>query len=225
MLSREDFAKQCVVTHCERAAHYSAWVCDACVLRVSEQLREIGELWLELDAAPAYGVGDGQPRARGKKRPAPGRLDVIAATDPRSVPYALGPDDVDGDVRSVPGTLRGLAEWITEEFVGVDVLSGVDVGVTDLVRYILIRLPQAACRQWFDELASDVAELHAQMLRLTGRGEAKTSLASCPACGGTLRYVGEKGSVLAVECGTCVRRYSGLELVELGQQKANERQS
>ncbi|MGI8313320.1 hypothetical protein [Saccharopolyspora hattusasensis] len=212
----EHLKQPCIVRGCSRSATYSVFVCSDCVHATSERLREIGELWLELSASPTSGRGDGQPTARGKRMPAPARLDVIAAMDRRSVPYAIGPDDVDGDVRSVPGTLSALVAWINEE---IDYEPYKPI--THPIRYLMIRLPLAAGRQWFDELAADIDELHAQLLRLTGRAERRTSLAPCPLCDGPLHHVGT-GVVVAAECRVCGKRYEGLQLIELGRQRANE---
>lgn len=212
----EDLSQPCVVAHCHRAADYTLYVCADCHLRASEQLAGIRDMWAELDSAAPYGAGDGQPQARGKRRPAPGRLDVMAARDRRTVAHVVGPDDVDGDVKSIPGTLLALDAWLNEEFGW----NGVDpFDVPTWVQSILLSLTLAAGKPWFDELAADVAELHAQCERLTGR-TADKSLAPCPLCEGQLNYEGNGGSVLAVQCRDCRTRYEGLELIELGQQRA-----
>jgi len=218
----ENLSNPCIVPYCGQSADYTQWVCAGCFTRTQEQLRGIEQMHAELDATPGAGASDGQPRARGKKRPAPGNLDVIAALDPRSVPHAVGPDDVDGDVKSIPGTLSALESWLSDEF-GWNGCDPVDV--PGWIRSILVFLPLAACKQWFDELSADVAELHTQCERMTGHAEPRSSLAPCPMCSGNLRYDGENGSVLAVECRQCRTRYEGLELIELGQQRASQRAS
>ncbi|MCA1195117.1 hypothetical protein [Saccharopolyspora sp. 6V] len=209
-----DHAVPCTIRGCRNPADLSPWCCSACAETMRRQLREIEDYAAVLTAEPGRGGTGGTRRASGFGSRPPARLDVIAAMDPRTVSHALGDDDTDGDVRSILGGLDQLARWVVEET--GDVRATHRPTVTTETRYLRGRIAWCAGRQWIDELADDLHELHATARRLAGDAPPRP-LAPCPDCAGPLWPVGDTDTI-AVRCGDCGATYDGLALLNLGQQ-------
>ncbi|MER7014541.1 hypothetical protein ABT324_24215 [Saccharopolyspora sp. NPDC000359] len=212
-----DNTAPCTIDRCSHAADHGRYCCSQCAEQLRHWLREIEDYDAATTATPGRG-GDGGRRSPGYGSRPPARLDVIAARDPRSVPHQLGPDDTDGDVRSILGTLHSLASWIAEE---ADDLRPTHIPtIATETRYLRGRIDWCTSQQWIDELADDLHQLHTQARRLAG--ESPKPLAPCPDCCGPLWPVGNT-NVLAVRCSDCGSSYDGLGLLLLGQQAAFER--
>ncbi len=208
-MTNDAHAPPCIVGRCSRSADYGRWCCQPCADTMRAQLADIPDYAAALDAQPGKGGESGQRQAPGFGSRSPARDDIIAASDPRSLPYALGPDDEDTAVRPVLPTLAHLAAWIAEET--GDQRDQHEPTITSEAGYLRSRIDWTTGQAWVDELATDIAELHGQCKRLAGDPPPKPT-APCPHCGGPLWSRGETDTV-SLRCGTCSATYNGLDLL------------
>ncbi|WP_263251616.1 hypothetical protein [Saccharopolyspora rosea] len=208
-MSTSLFTTSCLVNRCTRTAEYGRYCCGACAETMRRWLRDIEDHAATLDATPSRGGKNGRRIPGYGSRP-PARLDVIAARDPRTVSHAIGPDDVDGDVRSILGTLTGLARWIAEE--ADDLRPTHTPTITSEATYLRGRIDWASTQPWIDELADDLRDLHHQVASLAGT--TVSPVAPCPDCDGPLWPVGD--DTTGVRCGHCGTAHDGLDLLRIG---------
>jgi len=209
-VNRDNYAAPCTVGRCTRPADFAQYCCSQCVNTMLRHLREIEDYATTLDVTPGRGGNTGRRSPGYGSRP-PARLDVIAALDPRTVPHAIGPDDTDGDVRSILGTLTALAQWVAEECDDPRPLAAPTIATE--TRYLRNRILWATGQQWVDELAEDLRQLHRQVVTLAG--DSARPLAPCPSCAGPLWPAGN-GQVLGVRCGQCGTEFTSLDLLRIG---------
>jgi hypothetical protein len=210
-------AGKCLV--CPQADIGSRYGCDDCRNRLVQLLREL-ELYtvefLPLMVQPARGQTGRMSPGYGSR--SPGRDDVLAALDPRSRPGDVDehgdavmrrPDDSASWVRSLPGSVLGMAAGIAEQR-GERAPRSFG-GALD---YIRNQLWWCAGESWFDDLASDIAELHRQARELAG-DRPQQSLGACltVTCEGKVHW---GGPGRPAQCTACKRTYDGLDLVRLG---------
>ncbi|MCI2421492.1 hypothetical protein MOQ72_29065 [Saccharopolyspora sp. K220] len=204
----------CTIGRCQRAAELGRYTCPQCAELMRRWLCEIEEYTAALNPRPSRGGNTGRCSPGYGSRP-PARLDVIAALDPRSVPHAVGPDDIDGDVWSILGTLAGIAKWVADERrrLGEPPEPSRTPTIAGEVRYLLGRIDWCTRQPWVDDLAADLRGLHRQVVGLAGNST--QPLAPCLDCGGPLWPRGN-AEVLGVRCGVCGATFDGLELLRLG---------
>lgn len=220
-MNNDDHATPCTIGRCQRPADLGRYTCQQCAELMRRWINEIETYTATLNSAPSRG-GDGSGRrSPGHGSRPPARLDVIAALDPRSVPHAIGPDDVDGDVRSILGTLTGITGWVADERRRLDEAPEASrtPTIAGEVRYLLGRVDWCTRQVWVDDLAEDLRQLHRQVVTLAG--DSTRPLAPCPDCTGPLWPVGDSDTV-AVRCSDCGRSCDGLMLLDLGQRLAFE---
>ncbi|MGW4488387.1 hypothetical protein ACWEOE_31650 [Amycolatopsis sp. NPDC004368] len=189
--------------------------CATCLNHLLRVLRELGAYWNDylplLTQHPRGNTGRMQP---GYGSSSPGRDAVFAALDPRSMAsdvdedgeaHTRRPDDTADYIRSIPGSIQGVVDWIAAER-GETPGAGLD--------YIRANLYWCGQHPWIDELADDLKELHAQARRLAN-DQPDDPLAQClvVGCDG-LVYEGGPGQ--PARCNACKRPYTGLDLVRLG---------
>ena len=211
----------CTIGRCQRSADLGRYTCQNCAATMLRWLNEIETYTATLNSTPGRG-GDGSGRrSPGHGSRPPARLDIIAALDSRSVPHAIGPDDVDGDVRSILGTLTGITSWVADERRRLDEAPEPSrtPTIAGEVRYLLGRIDWCTRQVWIDDLAEDLRQLHRQVVTLAG--DSNRPLAPCPNCTGPLWPIGDTSTV-AVRCGDCGGTYDGLTLLDLGQRLAFE---
>lgn len=209
MMPREDYAAPCLV--CAAAADYARYTCQRCPEKMRRQLGEIDTYYNALDAEPVRS-GPSERSAPGFRSRPPGRLDVIASRDRRSLPYAVGADDEDASVRPVRESLHMLALWIAEE--AGDEPRPPCPTVTTESGYLRGRVEWCTGREWVDELAADIVELHRQCAQMAGDGP-EPPVGQCE-CGGMLFARGQQ-VLSAVTCGQCSTVYSGVEILRAAQ--------
>lgn len=210
-----DDAAPCTIGSCQRSAELGRYTCAICTATMLRWLSEIETYTATLDSTPGRG-GDGSGRrSPGHGSRPPVRLDIIAALDPRSVPHAIGPDDVDGDVRSILGTLNGITDWVADERRRLDEAPEPSrtPTIAGEVRYLLGRIDWCSRHVWVDELAEDLRQLHRQVVTLAG--DSNRPLAPCPNCEGPLWPAGND-QALGVRCGECGTAFTGLDLLRIG---------
>ncbi len=175
----------CLVAHCLRDARHR-YACEHCRERMRRELREIDTYHAIIKATKDSGRrGLSERRAPGFTSQVPGRTDAIVADDIRSRSTGDGPDDEDGAVRSLLGTLHGIARWVRAE---QDVSE--PLGYLDVSREIGWLLPQiewCSTQQWAGELAADIHELHHEARRIAGDSPPRP-VGPClnPDCSGTV---------------------------------------
>lgn len=200
--------------------------CDDCVVGMLRQLREIEEyveVITEHMEPTRGGTGRGSP---GYRSSAPINLDKVVALDPRSLaghvdqdgePCTSRPDDTGSWTRSIIGGIAGINAWLREER-GERPATGAPELDAEII-YLRGRLDWAATKQWVDELASDIRELHQQARALAGdRPPGPLGRCLTVTCAGTVfqvRLHGEQSREDAGRCDTCDRVYTGLDLVRL----------
>lgn len=210
-----DDTTPCTIGRCQRSADLGRYTCADCAATMLRWLGEIEDYTATLNSAPSRG-GDGSGRrSPGHGSRPPARLDIIAALDPRSVPHAIGPDDVDGDVRSILGTLTGITGWVADERRRLDEPPEPSRAPTIAgeVRYLLGRIDWCTRQVWIDDLADDLRQLHRQVVALAG--DSRRPLAPCPGCSGPLWPAGND-QVVGVRCGECGTAFNGLDLLRIG---------
>jgi hypothetical protein len=190
------------------------YCCSACINNLLRTLTELGAYWTVLPrmTQPARGqTGRMQP---GYGSRSPGRDAVLAALDPRSLAsdvdedgeaHTRRPDDTSSWIRSLPGSITGIVDWIAAE-------RGEPAGVG--LDYIRRNLYWCGGKPWIDDLADDLTELHRQARELAN-DKPQDPLARCivVGCDG---LVFEGGPGQHACCNSCSRPYTGLDLVRLG---------
>lgn len=157
----------CLVAQCVRDAQHR-YACEACRERMRRQLREIDTYHAVIRSTKERRRGgDGGRRAPGFWPP-PSVLneDAAVADDHRSRSTGDGPDDVDGAVRSILGTLHGIATWVRTEQQVTEPRGQLDVSRE--IGWLLPQIEWCSTQQWVDELAADINELHHEARRLAG---------------------------------------------------------
>lgn len=216
-------AAVCVL--CAKRESRRGYACRGCLNDLVRILRELGEYLslLTLLTQPPRGQTGRLSPGYGSRSPAAD--DVLVALDPRSLP---GDVDEHGDaimrrpcdtarwVRSLWGSVRGVAEWIADERHEPSTLYALD--------YIRRNLDWCAQQfatdddgkrhPWVDELADDLRELHRDARRLA-HDQPQEPLGECltVTCNGD---VFEGGPAQPARCRECRRPYDGLDLIRLG---------
>jgi hypothetical protein len=191
--------------------------CPECVIRITKQLNEIGDYWCLLPAMVAPLRSSGGRAAPGYASRTPARDDVLVALDPRAFPggepTTLHPDREESWTRSIPLAINSLAEALADDrgHLGQRGASG--------LWYVIDSVQWAVEQHWFDELADDIAELHAQCRALAH--DSPDSLGACleVACNGHVSWRSawrDQERVSVARCSACSREYEGLDLVRLG---------
>jgi len=206
----------------ERDAHHR-YACAHCVRGLQRQLRELETYVavLVVLSAPVRKGMDGVAGGYGSRAPA--RDDVMTALDPRSGGGAAvwrlrDPRDMDdAPVRSVTGSIRGIACWIRDV---QDVTSPPRWSFTSEIAYLMGQMDWAAMHSWIAELADDLTELHRQA-RVLARDQPPGPINGCLTVGcegyvypATLREsTGDTHD--GARCARCRRVYSGTDLARL----------
>lgn len=184
-------------------------VCDRCLDRHLEQLREIVDLYALLPDMidPSTGEQATGPKVSGTPDPpANARLDVIAMLDPRSRARVAGDDDGNDLI----DTLGVLAQWVrlAREERNLPTPTTRPT-VTSETRFLRGNASWIAAQEWADELYREVREAWAALRSATGRGPDPILgwcgiLVADGECGGPIRQVpGE----LALVCGRCKTKW------------------
>lgn len=202
---------------CEQNDAGRLYACDPCIDTIRRRLRELEQYVLILSITTMPLRTETSRRAPGYGSRSPARDDVIVALDHRSRAGGEGPDDEDQPTRSLVGGIAALAAFVRDEQQlppprGGPLLSR-DVG------YLLGHIVWCAGRDWIDELADDVHQLHAQARRLAGDAP-PGPLGACIAvgCDGFVYAASIRtrdGREDGARCRHCGREYSGLDLVRL----------
>lgn len=206
----------------ERDAGYR-YACTPCVRETQKQLRELETYGtvLSILAAPTRDGSQGGGSGYGSRAPA--QDDIVTAMDPRSGGGAAvwrlrDPRDMDDEpVRSIVGSVRGIACWIREE---QELASSSRWSLTTEIAYLMGQIEWAAMNQWVCELADDIKELWRQA-RSLAHDQPPPSLGACltVGCEGVVYAAALRdpdGSTLdGARCARCRRTYAGLYLVKL----------
>jgi hypothetical protein len=205
---------QCLLCENRDAGH--RYACHKCETGLQRKLRHLETYasWF-LTAEPYRGApGRGAP-GYGSRSPA--RDDVIAAMDIRSDGDVFGPDDSPTPIVSIPGGLRYLATWVSQ----MDGSRGsAPKTVRGCVAYLLGRVPHLAMDKKIKTFADQVNILYSQA-RALAHDQPPKPLGNCMVvdCTGKVfplqvqRDMDTRGD--GARCTTCLRPYSGLDLVRL----------
>lgn len=214
---------QCLCCDTRDAGH--RYACDRCVNDMRRWLTELEDyaVVIAVTMAPlAAGITEGSVgRAFGSRAPA----DDAKATllDYRSgagaAVYRLrDPRDMDDDpVRSLPGSVHGIACWLRSER---DESEPVRWTLASELRYLRTAVDWCAQQQWVDELHADLKELHGQA-RMLAKDTPPGPLGHCltVGCEGVVFPATIKdsdGRHDGGRCSACSRPYTGPDLVRLG---------
>jgi hypothetical protein len=96
-------------------AGYGRHACEPCVRDAQRRLREIEIYASVLPLLITSTSAVGERRASGFGSRSPVREDILVALDYRSYTGGDGPDDEEHPVRSILGTLHGLAQFVREQ--------------------------------------------------------------------------------------------------------------
>jgi hypothetical protein len=193
--------------------------CTTCNNRLLRVLRELGVYWSMLPFLTGPRRGNTGRMSPGYGSRSPGNDDVIAALDPRSKPGDVDedgeailrrPDDTASWVRSIGGSLAGIAAGIAAD--RDEVVSGAPID------YIRRTLWWCGGQPGIADLAADLTELHHQARSLAG-DRPQGPLGGClvVTCDGE---VFESGQGKPAACNRCHRPYDGADLIRLGAAEA-----
>lgn len=199
--------------------------CPDCINHLLRTLRELGVYWtdyLPRMTEPARGTTGRMSPGYGSRSPA--RDDVLVALDPRSWPGDVDehgeaitrrPDDTPTWMRSIPGTLHGIAAAIADQ--RTEQLPDDHLGYIRRTLYWCAQQtvldPDGVRHPWIDDLAGDLIELHHQARQLA-RDQPQAPLGDCltVTCDGRVHW---GGPGKPATCAACQRVYDGLDLVRL----------
>lgn len=212
----------CTVAGCPQDARHR-FACDRCTERIRNHLREIERYAAIIAHTKTRGRGgDGGRRAPGFGSRSPADDSKIAADDYRSRSTGDGPDDIDGDVLSMLGTIHAINEWIREN---LDQPPRAPRTLTSEIGWLLGQVDFCATRPWVADIADNVRELHAQTRRLS-RDSPPGTVGNCLAtgCPGKVypALVDNPADpygprVDGGRCSTCREPYDWLRLIDLRQ--------
>lgn len=214
----------CILGHPDHAERFAGYACKRHYHWIDRTLQQIEELFALTDdvlvKVSSAMSGDGRGGTQ-TGSPAPGRLDVIAFTDPRLVPRAEhlnwyensdgrgGLESNGGQVRDLPGSLAQWARMVVEERDATDELSGC---VTESVRVLRRERHWIARQAWLDDYVAELAELHRDVARAVGDTMWPQPIGKCPNDQAPLyNTIG----VDSVTCRRCKATWSGVHLARL----------
>lgn len=210
---------KCHVCEDNDTASSALYCCTTCNNRILRTLRELGTYWAMLPYLTLPRRGNTGRMSPGFGPRSPGNDDVIAALDPRSNPGDVDedgeaitrrPDDTATWVRSIGGSLAGIAQGIADERGELPGRPAID--------YIRRTLWWCGDRPWITDIATDIAELHRQARSLVG-DRPQGPLGGCltVTCDGEVH---EAGPGKPARCDRCRRSYDGADLIRLGAAEA-----
>lgn len=215
--------RRCSCCHTRDAGHRIA--CTHCVDTMRGWLRDLEDYAVILAATPepAREPTTGSVGAAFGSRP-PLDVRIVTFLDPRSgggasVWRLRDPRDMDDEpIRSLPGSVHGIAAWLREER-DHDQLTRWTLASE--IRYLLTQVDASAVESWVDELYDDLHELHRQARSFAH--DAPRPLAHCltDGCDGLVFWVNRERDGRPVDAARCYaegcgRLYEGLDLVRLG---------
>jgi hypothetical protein len=123
----------------------------------------------------------------------------------------------DEPIRSLPGSIHGLAVWLREE---AELDEPDSWTLVSELNYLIGRIQVCSFSQWVTELHEDIRELHAQARRLA-KDTPPGPLGHCltVTCEGVVFPASIKDSAGKHDggrCNACSRTYNGPDLVRLG---------
>lgn len=208
---------------CKRTDAGHRHACTSCVTAMRDWLRDLEDYAAILAATPepARQPTTGSLGAAFGSRP-PIDIGIAVYLDYRSgggagVWRLRDPRDMDDEpIRSLPGSIHGIAAWLRDER---DTRQPTTWSLVGELRYLRGQIDACAVEGWVDELYDDLRELH----RL-GRGfahDVPRALSHCltTTCEGLVFWsMRERQGVRVDEarCVACRRIYTGLDLVRLG---------
>lgn len=198
----------CILGHADHAERFAGYACKRHYHWINDTLYQIGELFALLDDVRLPSAnGDGRSATR-VGSPAPGRVEVMALTDPR----AKTPVDLDGedDIPDLPGSLASWAGLVIEERSIDGALIGTDV--TSSVRFLRRERMWIAGQPWLDDYVSELASLHRAVALAVGDSMWPRSIGRCPNDQAPLYYT---AGLDEVTCRRCKATWAGVHLARL----------
>ena len=208
---------------CDRDAGHR-YACHHCTEGMRRWLRELEDYAAVIMStmAPASGQPVGSVGSAFGSRP-PVSVEKVTFLDYRSGAGAAvwrlrDPRDMDDEpIRSLPGSIHGLAVWLREES---EVDEPAKWTLVSELHYLLGQVDSCAYSQWVSELYSDIRELHQQGRRLA-RDTPPGPLGHCltVGCEGVVfpaTINDSDGKHDGGRCSVCQRPYTGPDLVRLG---------
>lgn len=223
----------CVLGHPEPTERFVGFACRRHYHWIDRTLAQIEELFALLDDVVTHVSGPHFGDSRYGTRegsPAPGRIDIMAITDPRiagrSFPmsYDCNSDGKGGlepngdDVPDVPGSLVQWCRAVIEEQNDDDWkrrdkrLATLDGTVTGSIRTLRAERMWIAQQAWLDLFCEEIEELHRAVAQGAGETMWPRSIGKCPNCQAPL-YV--TVGIDEVSCRKCKSAWSGEHLARL----------
>jgi len=219
--------ERCVLGHPEPVERYVGYLCRRHYHWVDRTLQQIEELYALLPDVLIPGPGgDG----RGSKQvgsPAPGRIEIMALTDPRNsgtarpmTPYlnsdGRGGLESNGDaVPDFPGQLASWAQMLIEER-PLENEDGTPITfngtVSESVKLLRRERHWIASQEWVDEYTGELHDLHRAVARGVGDSMWPKPIGKCPNCG-TAMYPTIGADV--AHCRRCKSSWTGVNLARL----------
>lgn len=200
------------------------YACDRCVNDMRRWLRELEDYAAVIMStlAPTASPTVGSIGSAFGSRP-PLNVEKVTFLDYRSGAGAAvwrlhDPRDMDDEpVRSLPGSIHGLAVWLREE---AELAQPDTWTLVSELNYLIGQVDSCAYSQWVSELHEDIRELHVQARRLA-KDAPPGPLGHCltVTCEGVVFPATIKdsdGRHDGGRCGACSRPYTGPDLVRLG---------
>lgn len=197
----------CILGHAQPVAREFGFACKRHYTWIDRTLRQIEELFALLEDVLIPGPGGDIRSGTRVGSPAPGRVEVMAITDPRAkTPIDL--DDPD-DVPDLPGTLASWARLIVEERQTTDTIHG---DVSTSVRVLHRERGWISQQRWLDDYAFELAAIHRAVARAVGDSLWPRPIGKCPNDGSPLfNTIG----VDEITCRRCRATWTGVHLARL----------
>lgn len=206
----------CILGHADHAERFAGYACKRHYHWINDTLYQIGELFALLDDVRLPGPASDIRSGTMDGSPAPGRVEVMALTDPR----AKTPIDLDGedDVPDLPGSLSSWAVMVIHEQTEDDLdarerrVAMIDGTVVRSVSFLRRERMWIAAQPWLDDYVSELAALHRAVALAVGDSMWPRPIGKCPNDQAPLyNTVG----LDQVTCRRCKATWSGVHLARL----------
>lgn len=168
----------CVMPHKDHSDRFMGLLCSRHYHWIDRTLVQIEELFALRGDVLLPGSGGDERSATRVGSPAPGRIDVMALTDPRGIRDWIGDPDA---IPDIPGALDLWVRVMSEEHSTLN-LDTYTATVSGAVRVLRRERRWIARQAWVDDYVNELHDLHRAVARGVGAPMWPEPIGKCPNC-------------------------------------------